>query len=309
MRVLLFVTKIAILVAALVAATLAGSADSRSLSSAGSIALSGGGISVRSTSGQLTRLTTDFRDQLPVWSRDGKRIAFLRRGLKVDRCALFVMNADGGDVHEVGNVETDCSRVSWGPRDRKIAFGGVRAQGSMGLWVVNANGSGLRRLRAGRGATEGVHPAWSPNGRWIVFGWTGRSPHPWGLLAAVRPDGSGYRVLVKPRAGHDDEITFPAWSRDGKRLAYVRVDHRLGSAGRMLEVANSLGRHRRVLAHLPYNPTNQGAPSWSPNGRSLVYWQICGQSGCVATIPARGGKPHVLLQGDYLQPYWGPAGT
>ena len=266
---------------------------------------------MRSTSGQLSRLTTDFRDQLPVWSRDGKRIAFLRRGSNVDRCALLVINADGSDVHQVGNVETDCfSRVSWGPRDRKIAFSGVRAKGGAGLWIVDANGSGLHRLRAGRGATEGIHPAWSPNGRWIAFGWTGRSPHPWGRLAAVRPDGSGYHVLVKPRARHDeDEITYAAWSRDGKRLAYVRVEHRPGHAGSTLEVADSLGQHRRALAHLAYNPGGQGAPSWSPNGRSLVYWRTCGQSTCVSTIPARGGKPHVLLRGEYLQPYWGPAGS
>lgn len=265
---------------------------------------------MRSTSGQLTRLTTDFRDQLPVWSRDGKRIAFLRRGSDIDRCALFVMNADGSDVHQVGNVETDCSRVSWGPRDRKIAFGGVGAQGSMDLWIVNANGSGLNRLRAGRGATEGIHPAWSPSGRWIAFGWTGRSPHPWGRLAAIRPDGSGYHVLVKPRAGHDeDEITYPAWSRDGKRLAYVQVEHRPGHAGRTLEVADSLGRHRRALAHLPYNPTGQGAPSWSPDGQSLVFWRVCGQRTCISTIPARGGKERVLLRGGYVHPYWGPAGS
>ena len=179
----------------------------------------------------------------------------------------------------------------------------------MGLWIVNADGSGLRRLRAGRGATEGIHPSWSPDGRWIVFGWTGRSPHPWGRLAAVRPDGS-VRVLVKPRAGkHDDELTFPAWSRDGRRLAYVRIDHRLGRAGRTgsrspTRVANTDACSCACLT----TPVSKGAPTWSPNGRLLAYWGVCGQGICVSTVPSRGGRPRVLL-GSYAEPAWGPAGT
>ena len=233
------------------------------------------------------------------------RIAFVRNeGPGV--CPLFVMNSEGSDAHRVDQAKTDCSGVSWGPGDRRIVFGGGVSGRSTGLWIVNANGTGLRRLRAGRGPTEGMRPAWSPDGRTIVFGWTGRSPHPWGRLAAVRPNGSGFRVLVRPRAGkHDDELTFPAWSRDGKRLAFVRIDHRQGRAGRTIEVANARGAHPRAVVRLPYNPGRQGAPTWSPDGRLIAFWGTCGTGVCVSTVPSRRGKPKVLLR-NYIEPAWGP---
>jgi len=287
--------------------------DSRQATAPGSIVVVGGGlpgatgIYRRYPSGRLQRLTVSD-EHAPVWSRDGTQIAFLRHDLAQgpDVCPLFVMNSDGSAAHQVGQVTTDCSGVSWGPGDRRIVFGGgVPGRSSTGLWIVNADGTGLRRLRAGRGPTEGMRPAWSPDGRTIVFGWTGQSPHPWGRLAAVRPDGSGFRVLVKPRAGkHDDELTFPAWSRDGRRLAFVRIDHHQGRAGRTIEVANARGAHPRAVVRLPYNPSRQGAPTWSPDGRLIAFWGTCGHDVCVSAVPSRGGKPKVLLR-NYVEPAWG----
>jgi Tol biopolymer transport system component len=266
----------------------------------------------RFPNGRLTPLT---RGRAPAWSRDGRHIAFALppdfedlEGPPV--CQLFVMDSDGSNVRQVGQATTDCSGVSWGPGDRQIVFGGgVRGRGSMGLWIVNADGSGLRRLRAGRGATEGIHPSWSPDGRRIAFSWTGQSPHPWGRLAVVRPDGSGYSVLVRPRKGaHDDELIYPAWSRDGKRLAFVRVDHRSGRAVREIVVADAQGGHRSTLVRLPYNPVRQGGPTWSPNGASIAFWGRCGSRACVSTVASQGGSRRVLLR-DYVEPAWGPAGS
>ena len=266
------------------------------------------GIFRRYANGKLTQLTTDANDQFPAWSRDGTQIAFVRypADLRERFCHLFVVNGDGTGLRQVGQVKTDCSGASWGPGDRQLAFGAAPPGGNKAtLWVVNVDGTGPRRLLRGHGANlEGTHPAWSPDGRTIVFGWT--ASHLNGLLA-IRPDGTGLRALVKPRPRHTDVFTQPTWSRDGKRLAFVHVD--FDTQTRKIVTATARGSGRHILARLPLNPGQMGVPSWSPNGSLIAFSGICGRQGCVWTIPSRGGTRQVLMHGLFLQGTWGPAGT
>jgi Tol biopolymer transport system component len=266
------------------------------------------GIFRRYSNGRLSQLTTNANDQFPAWSRDGTQIAFVRYpvDLRERFCPLFVINSDGTGLHQVGQVKTDCSGVSWGPGDRQLAFGGAPPGGNNAtLWLVNIDGTGATRLLGGHGANpEGTHPAWSPDGRTIVFGWT--ASHLNGLLA-VRPDGSGLRALVKPRPRHTDVFAQPMWSRDGKRLAFVHVD--FDAQTRKIVTTTARGSRRHTLARLPLNPGQMGVPSWSPNGSLIAYSGVCGRQGCVWTIPSRGGTRQVLMRGFFLQGTWGSAGT
>ena len=78
------------------------------------------------------------------------------------------------------------ARPSWSPNGRTVAFdrhvGGVYE-----VWTVDVASHRERRI-----VRAGSYPAWSPDGRWILF--TGR-----GGLSAVRPDGSGERIIRVPR--------------------------------------------------------------------------------------------------------------
>ena len=61
----------------------------------------------------------------------------------------------------------------------------------------------------------------------------------------------------------EDPIMSPAWSPDGRRLAYVSFENRKTSIF-IQELAT--GRRERIASHKGIN----GSPSWSPDGRSLA---------------------------------------
>ena len=100
----------------------------------------------------------------PSWSPDGQAILFQRSPFPYSE--LFVMNADGSGLRTLGVAAYG---ASWSPDGRQIAFAaGAVASGTYSLnqptgpdiYVMNADGSGLRRLTH-RPGEEGS-PVWSP---------------------------------------------------------------------------------------------------------------------------------------------------
>jgi len=55
---------------------------------------------------------------------------------------------------------------SWSPDGRHLVFESAR-HGRIGLYIINADGTGERRLT--HHVADDTHPAWSPDGNWIVF--------------------------------------------------------------------------------------------------------------------------------------------
>ena len=101
-----------------------------------------------------------------AWSPDRSRIALIRDSL------LWVMNADGTRPRMLVDIPVDnpgrrSSDFAWSPDGRRIAFSqGYR--GASEIFVVNADGSGLRKLTDNRRALD-VNPVWSHDGSQIAF--------------------------------------------------------------------------------------------------------------------------------------------
>jgi len=105
------------------------------------------------------------------------------------------MDADGSDRRQL--PAEDAAQPAWSPDGSKIAF--VDSQ-SGSLYVINADGTGLRRvvdlagLMGGRGNLT-MSPSWSPDGTSLAFasGSTATSTH----IYLVNADGSGLEQLTE----------------------------------------------------------------------------------------------------------------
>jgi TolB protein len=207
------------------------------------------------------------KDVRPEWSPDGRRIAFASR--RDGQSEVYVMDADGSGKRNLTRDRAYDDYPTWSPDGRRIAFlRGRQRQShwphrfySYHLYVVNADGSGLRRLSFGPTPTGNIPTGtyrlvWSPDGRTIYFG-----------RHLVSADGSGSRRLPY--------IPLTSvWSPDGRQIAFVRglpVRSKFGGpVGRNHEiyVMNADGSGSRRLTH---NRAYDGEPAWSPDGRKIAF--------------------------------------
>ena len=147
---------------------------------------------------------------------------------------LYVMNPDGSETLRITNSSEMERRAVWSPDGRKIAFTAEYSGDSSDIFVVNADGSGLTRLTAIARRDDDV--SWSPDGSRIAF-----SSQRDGVVDSIsggvsteiyvmNADGSGVTRLTD-----NSEADYnPAWSPDGKRIAFKH-------ARRTLTVMNADG--------------------------------------------------------------------
>ena len=207
------------------------------------IGLDGGGV-VELTSGAAIQ-------ERPAISPDGSTIAYadvVDAYLGAD-LGLHLANADGTNPRALtkgqkGGVDGNDTSPAFSPDGRWVAF--ERAvdydSGKGGLWLIRADGSGLRRLTDD---TSGAgYPRWSPDGKRILFSQrveaTTFAPGP---LWIVDVAGGKPTPVTDPA---DPGISFSGdWSPDGRQIVY---DYFRPDAGPPeLRVVNADGTHQSTL--------------------------------------------------------------
>lgn len=164
-----------------------------------------------------------FRGSI-TWSPDGSQLALTAKSAGRDR--LYVVDAASGRVLGRHALPADAlSFPAWSPVSDSIVVAGVR-HGRSDLYLVHARSGEFSRLTDD--TWDEREPAWSPDGRRIVFGSERRAPV---VLRPLRGEaGYGHYGIheldletgrtreVLDTAGEDRS---PVWSPDGRRLAFI----------------------------------------------------------------------------------------
>ncbi len=246
--------------------------------------------------------------------------------------AIYVTRPDGSEVRKLVQVEgcRDHASPRWSHDGSRVAFNASTGGWSENaLYVVNADGSGLRKVG------QHVRADWSPDDKQIVYDFyppgsssevfvqdldgQGRTKITAGTGARWSPDGSSLAVSDRSNVFVLDLLTGGAhtlfeqpvlqvfdgfcWSRDGSRLAVV-VRPKEGDRRHCLFVnaaGESQGIHKRLEGEMG------GYVSFSPDGKQLVY-----TDGFMLRIAkVEGAKGYQLVpkqKGKCKHPDWSPDG-
>jgi hypothetical protein len=148
-------------------------------------------------------------DNAPAWSPDGERLLFDRTE-EGSGTTVVKMNADGSDQEDLtGGAAPDWSRAG-----NRIVF-----QRRLEIWVMNADGGPETPITRGMPGSE-RSAAWSPDGTKIAFAWYSPDESEYDIYL-MNPDGTDRLDLTK---GTINRGNYPTWSPDGNRIAIAAPD-------------------------------------------------------------------------------------
>ena len=194
-------------------------------------------------------------------SPDGRSVAYT--GLDGANGDIFVLRVGGSrPINLTADSEAHDLDPAFSPDGERIAFFSTREGG--GLFVMGATGEDPRRV-----SDVGFDPAWSPDGRSIAFTTEQvRTAMSRTQIATVwvldLETGERRRLLPYEEDDPRHDGVQPAWSPDGRWIAYWSVD----GGQRDLFVAPAAGGERITITDDA--PTDWN-PMWSSDGRRLYF--------------------------------------
>jgi TolB protein len=193
---------------------------------------------------------------------------------------IFIIDPDTGDARNLTRSPRSQERYpSWSPDGKRVAFNSDR-DGTHNLYVIGADGTGLRQLTHEQRGVEAGMQSWTADGQRIYFGLFGKGPP---RMCRIAPDGAHFKVIG---TGID-----PAVSPDGKTVAFARVE----PDGHHLFVMDADGSNVRRLTPRG-NPFAGVHAAWSPDGKFIVYADRVGDALEIFRIDSDGKNARQLTR-------------
>jgi TolB protein len=146
----------------------------------------------------------------PLWSPDGKRIAFVQ-GDRRGNSDIMILDVESGRVKRLTDGGCINTEPSWNPNGTQVAFTSDR-EGGPQVYLMEEDGSNVRRLTAEGGYN--ASPAWSPNGAMVAY--VSRFEGKFDLFVHKLGEGKAYQITTGIFSSEG-----PAWSPDERRLVFA----------------------------------------------------------------------------------------
>ncbi len=225
---------------------------------------------VSTSQGAPVQLTQSGHDSSPVWSPDGKSLAFLSS--RDGGSQIYILSFSGGDARAITHISTGVDIVKWSPDGKTIAFTSSVYPDCKDDACNKARDDAKDKSKVKAHVTESLlyrhWTHWSEGKRSHLF--VVAAPAPSDEVPSAPRDltaGADYDVPPDQRGGPED-INF---SPDGAEICFTAVTDKIeaiSTNGDLFTVpVSGASEPKRITT----NPGFDGNPVYSPDGKYIAY--------------------------------------
>lgn len=220
---------------------------------------------------------------------------------------LLVLDISNGSGPTRINADAVSRAPSPSPDGSRVAFAvsmddlgtGTRVDD---IYAVDRSGMNLKRLTSDDGFDD--WPAWSPVGGLIAY--QHFEPEGRADIWMMKDDGSGHTNLTSEMMA-DGFRSTPAWTRDGKRIAFSQRVNDFSGTSSSIWVMRADGSEKRQLTST--ESAFDISPTWSPDGSRVAFIRYYGQEPDITILDMNSGTTtRIPFPGIDANPSWSPDG-